>query len=215
METLMSIPGDDDFRALYRRLQLMDDKRPEMRLHDLCPLNEVCWRGARDRLPPKDQDWNEVSRPWIGGHYESLRLLFLAINMNGSGGFFEATGLVLAARDEILTGRTRVRFGHDYQKYPGTMLYHRMGVYASAFVETAKFRDEIPPEQSWPSYQNVAEAFEFMAYTNQVKCSPHDDQNSKNSRSEPTGAMWENCGKYVLAEELRLLNPRVIVVLGA
>lgn len=210
----MVIYNDNDFRDLYQSLDVFDPNHRASGLHEICPCKDNCWKDALHRIPPKNEDWNEIYRPWIGMHYDRIRILVLAINMNEWGGFDSAVELVEHARDEIQNGRTRVRFGNDYRRYSGTMLYHRMGAYASAFVSAAGLIPNPNFPDAWPTHQHVATSFDYLSYTNHVKCSPHDEPGSNQRSSEPTTAMWRNCGKQVLTAELQVLKPKIILVLG-
>lgn len=60
----------------------------------------------------------------------------------------------------------------------------------------------------YPEPKDVAAAFEWIAFTEHVKCAP------RGGKSKPTVAMWERCGAHILREELLLLEPEHILVLG-
>ena len=56
---------------------------------------------------------------------------------------------------------------------------------------------------------NVAALWERIAYLQAVKCSPVDGRTGS-----PTGTMRENCPPRYLLEELRILDPTCLLVLG-
>lgn len=66
---------------------------------------------------------------------QELRLLVIGENLNECGGFDTIQLLTALAKKEILSGRRRVRFDNDFKKYPGSILWHRLGCYAVAFAE--------------------------------------------------------------------------------
>lgn len=207
---MADLSSPEIFRELYQGLGV-NALEP---LHRHCPNASICWSGAEHRFPPLGTEWNYIPRPWVGQYYDRLRILMLGINMNGSGGFDEGIALIRGAQAEMRVGRIKVRFGLDYKRYSGTILFHRMGAYAHAFAEIAGLVADTSASGAWPSTDNAADGLEYLAYANQIKCSPFDDQESGTKRSEPQSAMWENCGRHILASEIQLLAPRVIIVLG-
>lgn len=178
-------------------------------LHVECPFAHECWReNERPRLADGSYDldeWTRLPRPWIGPHFEKLRLLCLAVNMNEWGGRDACEKLVIDARDEIRAGRTRIHF--NAPGYRGTYLYHRMGLYAAEIASAKGFRGFISDDK--PSHGQVAEIYDYLAYTNHVKCSPKNSE-----RSKPTENMWKNCGGFILQREIYQLQPQVVLILG-
>ncbi|HEV3323778.1 MAG TPA: uracil-DNA glycosylase family protein [Solirubrobacteraceae bacterium] len=55
---------------------------------------------------------------------------------------------------------------------------------------------------------DLARSWERCAYLQSVKCSPH------GNRSNPTGAMCRACPPFLLKEELEILAPRAVILLG-
>jgi hypothetical protein len=149
-----------------------------------------------------------LPRPWVGPLYGDLRLVCLAINMNENGGRLACEELVTEARERIREGCTRVKF-KGAPRYAGTFLYHRMGSYA---VEIAAHAGYVapPPSGQKADLAQVANAYDWLAYTNHVKCSARNGE-----RSKPTPEMWEQCGAFILRPELALLRPRTVLILGS
>ncbi len=199
--------NDEDFQTIYRDLGFMvPSSKDYLPLHECCNNSSDCWRGAEDRKPPSEKECSKISRPWVGSKYSDLRLVVVGINLFEDGGFNELSILVKKAREEMVsTGRKRVRF--DISNYRGSLLWHRLGCYAAVFAQAAGL---ITPSYAnqFPVNRDVGQAFEYIAYTNHIKCSPNEEY------SKPTEMMWENCGKHVLRKELLELEPKRILVLG-
>ena len=61
----------------------------------------------------------------------------------------------------------------------------------------------------YPSKEEICKAYDYIAISNAIKCSPCD-----NKRSRPTYSMWDNCPSYILKQEIEILKPKTILVLG-
>lgn len=109
---------------------------------------------------------------------------------------------------KCLKEKKRVRFGNPYQKYAGTLLFHRMGIYSALIAQARGLTVQLDKE-GLPTQNEVVRAFEFLAYTNHIKCSPANDE-----RSKPNWRMWEQCGAFILKQEMLLLQPEVLLILG-
>ena len=194
---------------LYKSLGLLEPTGDSLPLHECCELRRECWDGAEDRYPPSayNNGWPPgISRPWVGSRYKELRILAIAINMNGYGGLNAAVELVEGARKEMCEGTRKVFI--DPPIYTGTLLYHRLACYTTAIAEAKRLMKCAWCSDGSPAPDEVEPALDFVAYTNQVKCSP------KGDLSQPTWGMWKNCGKHILSREMKLLTPEIILVLG-
>jgi hypothetical protein len=198
-------PSADPYEALYSELGLHSRDGASRLLHEACPDRHVCWRDASDRTPLAGTS-GEISRPYVGEEYGRLRLLALAMNMNEHGGYRALIDLVEYARPALAAGRRRLDFGDP--NYAGTIFHHRLGAYAAVLAGVAGALTFSRLDDGFPSGPDVARAFGLLAFTNHVKCSPRGD------RSAPTAGMWERCGPRVLAREIELLEPRLVLVLG-
>jgi hypothetical protein len=207
-EFMMEKLSDDSFRKLYAQLGMIDESGLSLPLHLSCINRQGCWLSAEDRFPPDDDQWAHLSRPWIGNAYHELRLLAIGENLNEYGGFDAVQVLTQLAKNEILSGRRRVRFGNDFKRYPGSFLWHRLGCYAVVFAQTKGFLNPLWGADLYPSKEDVSRAYDYISYTNHIKCSP------KGGKSEQTKQMWDNCGKHILRKEIELLQPDYILILG-
>jgi len=204
---------------LYKEKGFMNEDGQALSLCDCCTYSEECYRGNERRKPNLvNPQWSLIELPWVGKNYSKNQIAFLGINPNEDGGLNELYSLFSAARSELESGKTKVDFGYVYQdgkKYKGTYLWHRIAAYSKvvngalsigneALFEMFDFmkEDNFSPE-------NVASEYDNIAFLNHIKCSPIGD------RSKPTNKMWENCGKHILLEELKILRPDWLIVLGS
>lgn len=196
-EAKVALPHD--LTGRYEQLGLVQSGRPQL-LHEACSRASGCWAGCEERKAVAPHaEWAHLSRPWIGSRYGALRLVAVGINPYEAGGLDLLQALIPEAQGQIEAGQRKTiqRLG-----YPGTLLFHRVGVYLARLVMQFGPRDEEAPAPT------PATAFEWAAFLNHVKCSPLGD------RSQPSEAMWASCGRHILREELTILQPRLLLVLG-
>lgn len=182
-------------------------------LQDECKFCSKCWdkiedrKWSKDNLEPFDEGEKPINiySPWIGENYDRLRILALGINMNHYGGIDAVSYLVGGAKVQIGQGRRKIDFGS--KDYSGTFYYHRLPAYAAIFLEVKGIIDE-KRINNYPDKNDVNLAFDFVAITNSIKCSP------RGGKSEPTFEMWNNCNRYILKEEVSVLKPKEILILG-
>jgi hypothetical protein len=149
---------------------------------------------------------SHISEPWKGSRYEDLRLMVIGVNLNGHGGLGAITKLVTEAQSRISSGARRINFGNS--AYKGTPLWHAVGCYAALFAEQEKLMNVTRDQHGIPLDGDASRAYDYIAYTNHVKCSP------TNNHSRPTNAMWSECGRHVLREEIGILDPKNTLLLG-
>jgi hypothetical protein len=194
------------FIDLYERLNLISKTGEGFPLHRMCSNREECWKNALDRIPPDHNDWSQISKPWRGPRYEELRLVAIGENLNEYGGLNALAELTEEAKDLILDGYRRVRFHAAFDEYAGSFLWHRLGCYSAAIGESLGVMTPKWGTDGYPEPKDVAVAIDWIAFTEHVKCAP--------LGGKPTPAMWEHCGTHILREELSLLEPKHILVLG-
>jgi hypothetical protein len=189
----------------YRSLGLVGPAGEGLALHAACPNAPLCWSGLRDRMPPDDPTRSAIALPYVGSRYAELGLLVLGINQNDWGGLGALAQLVRDARAEILEGKIRVFVSSAYD---GSPIWHRVGCFAAAFAAQEGLMNIHVDPGLLPASETIDAAYEFLAFTNHVKCSPI------GQRSKPTPTMWSRCGELILPSELGALAPKQILVLG-
>lgn len=194
---------DKQFKNLYTKLGLINSNGTIITLHSDCPFSNKCWKNIQDRKPANDGFWT-ITRPWVGKSYNKLKLLVLGINMNEYGSYNGAINLINWTKNEIGNGKRKMFVSKTYS---GTFLFHRMGSYITSFVEKAGL---IKPTwvNNYPLPKDIVTALDYISYTNHIKCSPIGE------KSKPTYEMWENCGNFILKNEIKELQPIKILVLG-
>lgn len=199
------------FKELYTKLSL-NDYDGARTLHSNCRFAKECWESAEHRKPKEGSNESQIYYPWIGSNYDKLRLLVLGINMNSHGGMNAAQSLIEKAIQHLGKGKKRL-FAN--KKYRGSMFFYMAARYTAIFAKAK----QIPgfTENTCTSDKGVvASSLDFIAYTNQIKCSPDDEkrEDAEKLKSKPTIKMWENCSGYILKEELEYLKPNNIFIFG-
>jgi hypothetical protein len=185
----------------------------EVSLQNDCKFCSRCWNGIDDRKW-SDKDLMafgveekpiNIYAPWIGKYYNELKILALGINMNHYGGFNALSYLVDGAITQLAQGKRKINFGN--KEYKGTFYYHRLPAYATIFLEASGMIEE-NRINGYPDKKDVIKAFDYIAITNSIKCSP------RGGKSEPTHQMWNNCPGYILRQEIEILKPKVVLIFG-
>ena len=180
-------------------------------LHSSCRLNDTCWANMESRKAiGRNETWSNISLPWVGQRYftDFTRIAVIGINPNEGGGLDFYPQLIPQAVQELKDGKIRVNFGYvssDGKKYPGTFLWHRVGSYVANILHAIEVKD---PILSNKKPMEPGKAYDCLTFINHIKCSPTGDV------SHPSNKMWENCGPHILKEELKILRPRILLVLG-
>ena len=177
-------------------------------LHRVCENGAACWGEAQDRLPPDEGETGCISQPWVGSRYRDLRLAAIGVNLNEYGGLNALVELTEEAKELIAEGCRRVRFHNTYNEYAGSFLWHRLGAYAAAIAETSRVAFVEWGDDGYPLPKNVAQSFDMIAFMEHVKCAPIGE------KSKPTTAMWKRCGAHILRNELEILRPAQLLILG-
>lgn len=179
------------FCELYQRYGLINEIGDPLPLYEACRHCESCWHSVLAQDYP-DPESAEIMVPWIGSSYFRDRICALAINPNKYG--------ALGGHWWITGGRTRdLRDG----KKPG--FAYGAGSYLAAIK--ASVRGD-PIEDEPHTRDAVADAWDSAAFQETVKCAPDVGV------SKPEAPMWENCPSTYMLDELRLLGPRVLLLIG-
>jgi len=202
---------DQEFKKLYVKLGFIDNTGMCCSLPEVCNNSKKCWGTEKDRLPVSNSAQAHISRPYIGKEYDKLRLLVVGINMNEHGGYYAFDGLIdgeYGARKDILNWIRRSKFGNPTERYVGTYQYYCSSNYGAAIASINNLINLKHSSDGLPLSQNTADAWDYISYTNHIKCSP----TFENSR--PSSEMWHLCGSHVLLEEIKILKPKYILILG-
>lgn len=192
----------ETFRQLYKSLNLIDDENKLVTLHKDCPFSCECWKKAKDRMPASNDGFWTVTRPYIGDHYSDLKLLVFGENFNEYGSYYGALKLITEAKKQLKTSK-KITFKSS--TYKGTIFYHRIALYAHAIVQIENLFES---QSEHPTPQKIAQSLNYIAFTNHVKCSPI------GNNSEQTTEMWDNCGNFILKNEIKIMKPKIILVAG-
>ncbi len=200
--------------TLYRERGLIGLEDPPRARHlpTQCPQSQQCWpRLLAADVPGADMDQSELSPPWIGPRYRDGETAIVLENLRNYGGFdlrVDATKgmrkLGWLARQQLGEGRRRLFGGGTYR---GTDVWPRALAYAAIWLDALGV---LPAggAKGAPSPAVLSAALEHVAILQHVKCSP------KSAKSEQSAAMWQRCGRHVLADELAILRPLRVLVLG-
>lgn len=164
------------------------------------------------RRPDSDSENGKISLPWIGPAYENYRILVLGENFYECGGLEAETILIQDAMKQMKQNKKRVFGGESYssdgKKYRGTFLYYRMACYSKTltlFLDQAVASVDL---LELGEASKVVGFLDFVAHTNHIKCSP------SGNLSRPELEMWQQCGKHILSDEIEILEPKWIIVMG-
>ena len=200
----------DELLRLYQNngvLKENNQRLDDLLLHQACPDCQACWADREEG----QNDWNRVQMPYIGPLYSSspVRLVAIGLNLHGHGGLFSVHKHLVQVQFLLKAKHTRMHFGAE--RYGG-MTFHRLAAYCLMTTRTDwEVRDsklwlgESPLLQDWDA---LAGGLNSVAFLNAVKCSPDWE------RSTPTGQMRQRCPLRFLQHELRILQPKALLVLG-
>ncbi len=163
-----------------------------------CELNDKCW--------PKtcESGRRTIYKPYIGRKYAKNRVLCLGINFNDYGDELDAMiKLMELAKSEFKLGKKQIFKNTGYQ---GSIVYHRMLAYTQIWMNSNS-HFSLSVDWTFPS-ESLVDTLECVAITNTIKCSP------KGNNSAPLPNMWENCPKHILKNEINILKPKRILLLG-
>ena len=155
-----------------------------------CPAAQACWAGVPDAARPL-RDRSTISVPWLGPEYHPGGIAALGINQNDYGGLGALWWIRRGANERLRSGK-RKNFDIGAGSYLALMHASRAGL---------PLESEVTPSKA-------ADAWDASAFLETIKCAP------RWAASKPTGAMWENCPDRYLVDELRLIAPSVLLVIG-
>lgn len=185
----------DQLLGVYRRRGLLDRER-DRPLHEVCSRAATCWQYGHDCLPEKPER-SGIAVPWVGARYPATRICVVAINLDDWGGLDAHWYICHGYGDDLAAGRRGkggLPFAHGVASY--------VDLVEASLARTRSVSNAIPLPSA------VAGAWNGCAFLEAVKCSP--DRPS----AEPLDPMWETCPSLLLLDELNVLRPRVVILLG-
>ena len=108
--------------------------------------------------------------------------------------------------EEILQRAEEIR-EYGRIKEEAAQVYQCIAEYATTFLLR---KGDIVKDNGVVTAKLLADVLEnYIVWIQTVKCNPPDTENNV-----PHGTMWKNCPTYILKGELKILEPRHIIVLG-
>lgn len=181
--------------SCYRIRGLGPATRP---LCEACPSSTECWQSlpfAR-RMPgggsPED---GGIMLPWVGANYQVGGALVIAINPN-----IDADDPTDLLTEHALSWDHHHRVLEDNQR---TTFAYRAARSLARLVAYVKHAAACEDHE-----EDLVDTLHRTARVQAVKCIP------KRARSEPSVRMGRDCPDLLLAQELAILQPGVILTLG-
>ena len=160
----------------------------------ICSNNDEssCWGQ-------KDHHRDTIYLPYIGKNYDKYRILCLGINLNDYGdSLYAMRELTAFAVEKLKDGKKQLQ--------GSSLVPHRTYTYAAIWlIKSGLFSNDILGDIS---NEILLKALDYIAITNTVKCS------TEEKKGYPYFNMWNNCSENILLEELNILKPKRIILIG-
>ena len=144
--------------------------------------------------------------PYIGDEFKG-DLLCIGLNFNEYGGKEAHSDLIddekhdCGARKFLTQGRIKIH---------GSLLFHRMSVYANIILDRYKYEDDkiLSPDDGilCKSGDHLEKIYPELIFLNAIKCSP------KGEISKPFKPMYRNCFDNISCKEIKIIKPKNILV---
>ena len=179
-------------------------------LYNNCIKKDICWNI--ELVKKFGADWNVVSFPYIGENYRN-RLLCIGLNLNEYGGYYALNDLIISGKNNVikslLSNKKRMNFGNN--NYGGTLLFHRMAVYANIVLSNTTLGNKNVLSKNnifiGNDFIQLAEIYKEIAFLEAIKCSPYNED-----RSKPFENMYNTCYECFLFNEIDILEPSNIII---
>lgn len=174
-------------------------------LYDCCPDAGECWAGAEHRVSRNARlegggEDGSIFWPFVGRGYRPGGVCVVGWNINHDGE--EWYGL---QEEFVIADYDRARLGGGWRanEWRSMFAYRSLsaGIAVADSLDGADPVDELAPE-------SLAEGMQRLSRLQSVKCVPRGD------RSNPEPAMTDLCPRRYLVEELAILRPAALVILG-
>jgi hypothetical protein len=199
----------DKLKNIYinNKVYIEDD---ELILFNNCIKKDICWNTELIKI--FGADWNIVSFPYIGENYKN-KLLCIGLNLNEYGGYYALNDLITSGKNNVikslLSHKRRMNFGN--KNYGGTLLFHRMAIYANIVLGNTTLEDKKVLSKNnifiGNDFIQLVEIYKEIAFLEAIKCSPYNEKNSK-----PFENMYNTCFECFLSNEIKILEPSNIIV---
>lgn len=201
------VPTDEHAQLLLDLLADYDDQglAPASRpLCSCCPHAKVCWASAAHarRSPSRERpEDGGIILPWVGAGYRRGGVLVVGVNPN-----IAAEDRTYLLSEHELSWDLYDRSLRRLQPTVGRSTFaYRMARSASLLLSRAEGASIPDPGNCDP----LLRALHSTARLQAVKCIP------KRARSRPTQTMTRRCPPFLLACELAILRPGLILTLGS
>jgi hypothetical protein len=165
---------------------------PQTDLWDCCPLAADCWRPGVIRPPTPHQ----YRVPYVGPQYMSRGIVLVGMNSRDDG----LSDVAFRGMADMLAS-----FRSGRRSWGGPFQYR-----AARLVGLLAASQDAGPLDEEPSLDKLADLLLESARVQAVQCSP----GPMNSRRSPRPQMWRNCPSLIVEEQIRVLNPSVVALLG-
>ena len=171
-------------------------------IHKACIHKNECWNEVS--IKERGYENNKMPLPYIGDKFKG-DLLCIGLNLNDYGGKNAYINLI----DNEEYGAKKL-LTNEAIKIHGSLLFHRMSVYANIILGCYKYEDDkilsLDNRLLYNSKDYLAKIYSELIFLNAIKCSP------KGGRSEPFELMYVHCFNNILCNEIKIIKPKNILI---
>ncbi|WP_169313422.1 hypothetical protein [Treponema primitia] len=195
----------DKLKSLYTDLSLMKNDQ-DLVLYKNCKCKDDCWKGHP--VNSKNPENNKITLPYIGKSYIKSGLVCVGLNQHDDGGLDSHYNIIGDKKDGVIK---ILKDGGKVDKN-GSLLWHRTAVYANIILKKIKCKNNnilsVNDEVLEDDKKALSGIFNDIIYMEAIKCSPKVD------RSKPFPAMKWQCIPNIFVEELKIIKPKIILLLS-
>jgi hypothetical protein len=168
------------------------------KLRHCCNKATICWNTRTHEKLRVQTKQGFITYPYVGDNYFSGGLVVVATNHRDNHGAVKGP-----LKDHTFI-RKQIMVLDKSGGFYGNLARYIMVLLSGETLDSKG--SEI--DKYW---DDSKEAFNKIALVQGVKCNP---RRGKKDQNQPTAQMWNNCPKYILPGELRILKPGIILILG-
>jgi hypothetical protein len=191
-----------ELQGLYEREGLIEDGETHP-LWACCPHAADCWRAPIAHRPSARNGRSGVALPWVGPHYQPGGVAVIAINLRDAGGLLQEYEITCETAGEPSQLN---RLAAGYRTAHGSRFAYGSTRSASVVLDWLEDRPIVDRDDA----AQLASVLKRIVRLQAIKCSPHDGD-----RSSPATTMAHNCPRYLLEREIAVVQPAVLVTVGA